>query len=87
MITVILPSSLARLFPGAPTRVAVEATTVLGAIDQLNYAWPGLRDRLVASGPTIRQHLNLFVNGEKATLATPLPPSGELHIFTAVSGG
>ncbi len=35
----------------------------------------------------IRTHLNVFVAGERATLATPVPPNSIVHVIPAVSGG
>src|SRR4029077_9826878 len=49
-----LPGTLTPLFPGLSRHVEVEASTVLEAIDRLEAEWPGLRDRLVAEGPTLR---------------------------------
>lgn len=87
MVTVVLPAALARLFPGAPRRVEVEAADVAAAIAALDARWPGMRDRLCDSTPAIRRHLNVFVEGERATLATPLPSGGEMLVMTAMSGG
>ena len=86
-VTIILPSALARLFPGAPREHAVEAATVAEAVAALDAAWPGMRDRICDSSPAIRRHLNIFVDGEKSTLATPLRPGAELLVMTAISGG
>ena len=86
-VTVILPSALARLFPGAPREHVVEAVTVAEAVAALDAAWPGMRDRICDSSPAIRRHLNVFVDGEKATLATPLRPGAEMLVMTAISGG
>jgi molybdopterin converting factor small subunit len=87
MAVVYLPSSLTVLFPGAPRRLCVEAATVHDLIDVLNEQWPGLRSRVCDAGPVIRQHVNIFVDGEKSTLATPVALSSEVHIIPAVSGG
>ena len=87
MVTVYLPSSLTRLFPGAPRQVELQAGTVREAIDRLNGRWPGMRDRLCSSEPAIRQHINVFVDGEKASLTTPLGPGTVVQIIPAVSGG
>ncbi|MBR0673282.1 MoaD/ThiS family protein [Roseomonas soli] len=87
MVTVLLPSALVRLFPGAPRVVEVDAANVAAAVVVLDARWPGMRDRLCDSTPAIRRHLNVFVEGERATLATPLPPGGEMLVMTAMSGG
>ena len=85
--TVYLPASLVALFPGAPRRLQVEAATVAGLIEALNARWPGMRDRLCAPGPSIRQHINVFVDGERSTLTTALNPASVVHVIPAVSGG
>lgn len=86
-VTVILPGALQRLFPGSPRRVPVTAATVDAAIDALNQAWPGMRDRICDSRPAIRRHINIFVDGERATLDTPLAPGSAVIVLTAISGG
>ena len=87
MPTVLLPRSLVALFPGAPRRCDVVATTVAEAIDQLDAISPGMRNRLVDSGPSIRRHINVYVDGAPAALTTPMGPASTLHIIPAVSGG
>lgn len=86
-VSVTLPSPLARLFPGAPRRLAVEAGTVAQVMTALEQRWPGMRDRLCDSTPAIRRHLKVFVDGEQASLATPLRPGAEVLVMTAISGG
>ena len=82
-----LPRSLVALFPGADRRMAARGATVLEIITDLDRRVPGLDNRLLAAGPSIRTHLNLFVNGERAALDTPVPPGAEVHVIPAVSGG
>ncbi len=87
MATVVLPRSLVALFPGAERRVDVPGATVLEVVDALEERVPGVRDRLVDAGPAIRQHLNVFVDGERAGLETPVGPASVVHVIPAVSGG
>jgi molybdopterin converting factor small subunit len=86
-VTVLLPAALARLFPGAPGRLEIAAASVAEALAALDARWPGMRDRIVDSRPAIRRHLAIFVDGERAVLATPLRPGGEMLVMTAMSGG
>jgi molybdopterin synthase sulfur carrier subunit len=86
-ILVVLPAILVRLFPGAVREVALSASTVRDAIDALDARWPGMRDRVCDSRPAIRRHINVFVDGERAVLDTPLSPGTEVIIMTAISGG
>lgn len=78
---------LARLFADAPTTVEIAAATVRDLVDALEVRWPGMRDRICDSRPAIRRHMNVFVNGRRATLATPLDPGADVYILTAISGG
>ncbi len=87
MAEVYLPRSLVQLFPTADRRPHVDAATVAEVIDSLDQRWPGMRDRLCDAGPTIREHINVFVDGEQAGLGTPVGPSSTVHIIPAVSGG
>jgi molybdopterin converting factor small subunit len=87
MATVVLPRSLLALFPGADRRCVVDGATVAEVLAALEVLVPGIGDRLLAAGPAIREHLNIFVNGERAGLATPVGPDASVHVIPAVSGG
>jgi molybdopterin synthase sulfur carrier subunit len=87
MATVVLPRSLVALFPGAERRTTVPGATVAEVIGALDDRVPGIADRLLAPGPAIREHLNVFVDGERAALATPVGPGAVVHVIPAVSGG
>ncbi len=82
-----LPRSLVALFPGAPRRLEVQGSSVTEIIDDLERQVPGIRNRLLEAGPSIRTHLNVFVAGERATLGTPVPAGADVHVIPAVSGG
>ena len=86
-VLVVLPRILVNLFPGSEREVEVSASSVREAIDALDARWPGMRDRVCDSRPAIRRHINVFVDGDKATLDTPLEPGTEVIIMTAISGG
>jgi molybdopterin converting factor small subunit len=82
-----LPRSLVALFPGTERRMEAQGATVLELITDLDRRVPGLANRLLDAGPSIRTHLNIFVSGERSALATPVPPGAEVHVIPAVSGG
>jgi sulfur-carrier protein len=86
-VVVTLPSVLLNLFPGSVERVEVSASTVGDAIGALDSRWRGIRDRICDSTPRIRRHINVFVDGERATLNTPLALGAEMIVMTAISGG
>jgi sulfur-carrier protein len=86
MAVVHLPSTLRPLYPDLPRHLEVEATTVDGAIGSLDGRWPGLRDRL-CEGPALRRHINVYVDRERATLATTLTRASRVDVIAAISGG
>jgi sulfur-carrier protein len=87
LVSVVLPAALVNLFPGAERQVTVSAATVADAIDALDARWPGMRDRLCDSRPSIRRHINVFVDAKRASLDTALAPGAEMIVMTAISGG
>lgn len=82
-----LPRALVALFPGTERRLDARGATVAALIDDLDRQVPGLANRVLDAGPTIRTHLNVFVAGERAGLTTPIPDGADVHIIPAVSGG
>ncbi len=86
MISVALPEALTALFPGAPARIELDAATVDELLTELDRRWPGMRDRLRDTTPKIRKHINVFVDGRRATLATELPPGAAVLILPAMRG-
>ncbi|MGZ8515266.1 MAG: MoaD/ThiS family protein [Candidatus Limnocylindrales bacterium] len=87
MATVLLPRSLLALFPGVDRRHEVAGSSVAAVIETLDATVPGLRDRLVESGPRLRPHINVFVDGLPASLDSAVPVDSVIHIIPAVSGG
>ena len=86
-VTVKLPAVLVDLFPGSSRIVEIEARTVGEVIDGLDGLWPGMGDRLRDSRPSIRRHINIFVDGERTRLDTQLDPGAEVFVLVAISGG
>jgi sulfur-carrier protein len=87
MADVHLPATLTPLFVDLPRHVEVEAATVDEAIDELDGRWPGVRDRLCDSGPTIRKHIHFYVDRKRAELDTPIDPHSRIEVISAISGG
>ena len=86
-VTVILPRALIALFPEACKTVQVQADSVEAMLAELDARWPGMRDRLRDTSPAIRKHINIFVDGRRASLATPLAAGDVVYVLTAMSGG
>jgi sulfur-carrier protein len=89
VVDVRLPGTLTPLFPGLSRKPEVNGScsTVLEVIDRLEAQWPGLRDRLVAEGPVLRNHIHVYVDGERAGLDSPVAERSRLDVIAAISGG
>ena len=89
VVTVHLPRSLVTLFPDPPPRrYDASADTLGGLVDELDAGWPGMRDRLCEAGPRIREHINVFVDGERERdLGATLAEGADVHVIPAVAGG
>ena len=82
-----LPPTLPPLFDGLTRQLEIEAATVADAIAELDARWPGLRDRLCEPGSTLRRHINVYVDGERAGLDAPVGESSRIDVIAAISGG
>ena len=87
MADVHLPPTLTPLFAGLPRRVEIDAPTVAAVLAELDSRWPGLRDRLVEPGPTIRPHIHVYVDKERAGLDTEIEARSRVDVIAAISGG
>ena len=87
MADLYLPTALTSLFADLPRNVQVDAATVDGAIDELDGRWPGLRDRLCEEGPSLRRHIHVYVDRERAALDTPIEDRSHVNVVAAISGG
>ncbi len=88
MALVHLPRSLAALLPGIPRHLdGIPGQTVADVLRALDASWPGTWDRVCDAGPRIRVHMNVFVDGHRAQLDTPVGPGSTIHVIPAVSGG
>lgn len=72
-------------------RVSGEAASVTDALDLLWRECPGVRDRVLTERGEVRQHINVFVNGEnirdRGGLTAPIGDGAEIMIIASVSGG
>ena len=87
MAVVHLPRSLVAMFPEAPRLLELDAATVDELIERMDARWPGMRDRLCEPGPRLREHINVFVDGRREHIDTPLAAGSVVHVIPAVAGG
>ncbi len=92
MVTVNIAGFLTD-FTSGRSEIAIDTTpaTVREALNELWRLHVGLRDRVVTEQGQLRQHVNIFLNGEnirrKEILDTVLTDGGEITILPSVSGG
>jgi molybdopterin converting factor small subunit len=87
--TVHLPRSLVTLFPNEPPRrLQLNVASISELVDELDRRWPGMRERLCDAGPQIREHINVYVDGERERdLHAGLGEASEVHVIPAIAGG
>ena len=90
MAKVRIPTPLRKLTNNEEL-VEVEASTVGGAITELQNRYPCIRERLVDESGAIRRFVNVYVNEEDIRFLqeqeTPLNNGDELSIIPAIAGG
>jgi molybdopterin synthase sulfur carrier subunit len=91
-ITIALPSALQPYAAGSP-EVTVDGPcgTVGDALDALAGRYAGVVDRVMDERGHVRQHVNVFVDGDNIRflegLGTPVGERSTITIVPAVSGG
>ncbi len=86
-VTVFVPQQLRSYTDGA-THVACQGRTIDEALAHINQRFPGIRFRVVDEQNRIREHMRIFVDGERVhEVSVKLKPKAEVHIFGALSGG
>lgn len=86
MPTVVLRHPLRDLADGE-THVEVGGTSVGEALAALERIHPRLKGWVLDEHGEIRRHVNVFVDGLRASAGNPVPSDGELNIIQAISGG
>lgn len=89
-VTVFVPGPLREYCAGA-SRLSTEATSVRGALEELERQYPALHRNIRDETGAVRRHINVFVNTANVRdgdgLDTALAPGDVITILPAVSGG
>ena len=86
MATVTLRAPLKDL-AGGQSDVEMAGDTVGDVIRALEVEHPKLRGWILDEQGHVRQHVNVFVNGERMTEDAGVGPSDRLHVLPSISGG
>ena len=82
-----IPTPL-RSYTGNVADVSVDGATVADVLENLDARYPGIRFRVIDEQGRLRQHMNIFVAGERCRdLTTKLDHVDEVVIMQALSGG
>ena len=93
MATVRLTRHLVRFFPSLPAAEGLElpGSTVAEVLQALEALFPGIDHYLRDDRGALRQHVNVFVDGELvrdlAALSDEVGPQTEVYVIQALSGG
>ena len=87
MATVFIPSLMQSLTAGEH-QVQVEGATVRQIVNNLDVAYPGMKERLV-EGNRIKPNISVAIDGEITPLGMleKVGESSEVHFLPAISGG
>jgi molybdopterin converting factor small subunit len=86
MAVVSLRSPLRDLADGSG-RLEVNGSTVGEVIDRLERTYPRLRGWVMDERGRVREHIAIFVNGERTGQDAPVEASDTVHVLPAISGG
>jgi molybdopterin converting factor small subunit len=83
-------SALKRFFPSL-SETKLEATNIRAVLAKLEENYPGIGSYIVDDAGQLRQHVNIFLQGElikdRIHLSDEVKPNDEVLIFQALSGG
>ena len=90
MPSVRIPTPLRKLTNDLEV-VSAAGANVGEVLDNLDKAFPGLRDRICDEQGNVRRFVNIFINDEDIRFleerATPVKDTDELSIVPAIAGG
>jgi molybdopterin synthase sulfur carrier subunit len=86
MAVVRLRAPLSEL-AGGKRELRLEGTNVREVLCALEDAHPAIAGWILDERITIREHVNVFVNGEKGREDTALGADDRIHVIPSISGG
>ncbi len=90
MPTVHFTQALRRFFNDLDS-VETSEQSITSILEYIDQQWPGIRDYIVDDQGKLRQHVNIFIDGEliqdREGLSDPVSPKSEVYFFQALSGG
>lgn len=82
--------ALKKFFPGLKDTLA-KGSSLTEVFDEIDASYPGVRGYVLDDQGRLRQHVNIFIDGElikdRTELKNLLPENCEIYILQALSGG
>jgi molybdopterin converting factor small subunit len=72
---------------GGNSEVVLEGATVGKVLQALERAHPKTTGWVLDEHGAVRQHVNVFVNGERVREDAPVGPDDRMHVLPAITGG
>jgi molybdopterin converting factor small subunit len=86
MAVVRLRAPLSEL-AGGRRELEVDGATVRDVLRALERDYPAIAGWILDEQTSIREHVNVFVNGEKGREETTLGADDRIHVIPSISGG
>jgi molybdopterin converting factor small subunit len=86
MATVRLRAPLSEL-AGGRRELELDGATVGEVLRALERDHPDIKGWILDERTTIREHINVFVNGERGREDTALAANDRIHVLPSISGG
>ncbi len=89
-VSVRIPAPLQKL-TGGESEIKADGDTLKALLEDLDRAYPGIRDRICDESGKVRRFINVYVNEEDVRFLqleeTPLKDGDEVSIVPAIAGG
>lgn len=89
-VNVRIPAPLQKL-TGGESEIKADGDTLKALLEDLDRAYPGIRDRICDESGKVRRFINVYVNEEDVRFLqleeTPLKDGDEVSIVPAIAGG
>lgn len=69
------------------SEVVLPGDSIGAVLRELERIYPRLEGWVLDEHGRIRQHVNVFVNGERGREDTPVAPQARIHVLASISGG
>ena len=87
MVATVKLRSPLRDLAGGNREVAVEGTSVGEILRDLERRHPRITGWVLDEHGRVRQHVNVFVDGERVREDAPVDASATVHVLPSISGG